>query len=314
MKTTILPALFITLVLLSIYGCGNRQQQPQNMAADSTHADSMHTKDTATVDTVPVTDTIKALPPDTSVIYRDTVVCDSLTTIGMMEWGDIRSKEIISQCKRMQRKLYAATKGDSALNQALQYEEATWRAMAKAFDEFRYDYYLTYYYQGGTLILTVIANADRTAQFTRMACLEEDYALLKGKDNEKAASAYIPLESLIQHMKTLLDRVDFSNQFYSEEHFKNEYETNWHSLDKDYYNKNDSLKGYKEAMAIYKKKHKSLARLYEKFKRNTLSWVRARKRVERHLSKQEKAKYRWHTRKAILTLDDDVKCDIIRDE
>ena len=86
--------------------------------------------------------------------------------------------------------------------------------MTKAFDEFRHDYYLTYYYQGGTLILTVIANADRTAQFTRMACLEEDYALLKGKDGEKAESDRIPTDILFRHLKKLLDRVDFSNQFY----------------------------------------------------------------------------------------------------
>ena len=183
-----LPILFIMLALLGAYGCGNRQQQPQNMVADSTHADSIPVKDTATVDTIPVADTIKALPPDTNVIYRDTVVCDSLTTIGMMEWGDIRSKEIISQAKKLQRKLYAATKEDSALNQALQYEATTWRAMTQAFDKFRFDYYRMYYYQGGTLILIVIANADITAQFTRMACLEEDYALLKGKNKEKAES------------------------------------------------------------------------------------------------------------------------------
>ena len=132
-----LPILFIMLALLGAYGCGNKQQQSQNMVADSTHADSMPVKDTTTVDTVPVADTIKALPPDTNAIYRDTVVCDSLTTIGMMEWGDIRSKEIISQAKRLQRKLYAATKEDSALNQALQYEATTWRTMTQAFDKFQ---------------------------------------------------------------------------------------------------------------------------------------------------------------------------------
>ena len=301
-----LPFLFIMLALLGAYGCGNRQQQPQNMVADSTHADSMPVKDTATVDTIPVADTIKALPPDTNAIYRDTVVCDSLTTIGMMEWGDIRSKEIISQAKRLQRKLYAATKEDSVLNQALQYEATTWRTMTQAFDKFRFDYYRMYYYQGGTLILIVIANADITAQFTRMACLEDDYALLKGKDIEKAESDRIPTETLFQHLKTLLDRVDFSNQFHSEEQFKDAYENSWESFDQDYYNKN-----YKEAMTIYKKKYKSLARLFEKFKRNTNSWIKARKQVEQHLSKKEKAKYRWHTRKAILTLDDDVKRDII---
>ena len=66
-----LPILFIMLALLGAYGCGNKQQQSQNMVADSTHADSMPAKDTTTVDTVPVADTIKALPPDTNVIYRD---------------------------------------------------------------------------------------------------------------------------------------------------------------------------------------------------------------------------------------------------
>ena len=304
--------ILLTVVLLTFSGCVNKQvrQEKETVETDTTRTVVVHTPE----DTVLTADTVKPLLPDTNAIYRDTVTCDSITTIGMMEWWDIRSKEIISQGKRLQRKLYAATKGDSALNQALQYEEATWRAMTKAFDEFRHDYYLTYYYQGGTLILTVIANADRTAQFTRMACLEEDYALLKGKNKEKAESDRIPTEILFQHLKTLLDRVDFSNQFHSEELFKNEYENNWHMLDMDYYDRNYSLKDYKEAMAIYKRKYKSLTRTYNQFKRNTLSWVKARKRVEQHLNKKEKAKYRWHTRKAILTLDDAVKRDIIRDE
>ena len=299
--------ILLTVVLLAFSGCVNKQvrQEKETVETDTTRTVVVHTPE----DTVLTADTVKSLPPDTNAIYRDTVTCDSITTIGMMEWEDIRSKEIISQGKRLQRKLYAAAKGDSALNQALQYEAATWRAMTQAFDKFRFDYYQTYYYQGGTLILTVIANADRTAQFTRMAYLEEDYALLKGKDGEKAESDRIPTDILFQHLKTLLDRIDFSNQFHSEEQFKNAYENSWESSDRDYYNKN-----YKEAMAIYKRKHKSLTRTYNQFKRNTLSWVKARKQVERHLSKQKKAKYRWHTRKAILTLDNDVKYDIIRDE
>lgn len=296
--------ILLTVVLLAFSGCVNKQvrQEKETVETDTTRTVVVHTPE----DTVLTADTVKSLPPDTNAIYRDTVTCDSITTIGMMEWEDIRSKEIISQAKRLQRKLYAATKEDSALNQALQYEAATWRAMTQAFDKFRFDYYQMHYYQGGTLILNVIANADRTAQFTRMACLEEDYALLKGKDGEKAESDRIPTEILFQHLKTLLDRVDFSNQFHSEEQFKNAYENSWESSDQDYHKKD-----YKEAMTIYKKKYKSLARLFEKFKRNTLSWVKARKQVERHLSKQKKAKYRWHTRKAILTLDNDVKYDII---
>ena len=307
MKQTRQSLILLTMVLLASSSCVNKQAQQRK--------ETEKTNTTKTVvaytpkDTVLTTDTVRLLPPDTNAIYRDTVVCDSITTIGMMEWGDIRSKEIISQGKRLQRKLYAATKGDSALNQALQYEATTWRAMTQVFDKFRFDYYQMHYYQGGTLILTVIANADRIAQFTRMACLEEDYALLKGKDDEKAESDRIPTDILFQHLKTLLDRVDFSNQFHSEEQFKNAYENSWESSDRDYNNKN-----YKEAMAIYKRKHKSLTRTYNQFKRNTLSWVKARKQVERHLSKQKKAKYRWHTRKAILTLDNDVKYDIIRDE
>ena len=304
--------ILLTVVLLAFSGCVNKQvrQEKETVETDTTRTVVVHTPE----DTVLTADTVKPLPPDTNAIYRDTVTCDSITTIGMMEWEDIRSKEIISQAKRLQRKLYAAAKGDSALNQALQYEEATWRAMTQAFDKFRFDYYQTYYYQGGTLILTVIANADRTAQFTRMACLEEDYALLKGKNKEKAESDRIPTEILFQHLKTLLDRVDFTNMFHSEELFKNEYENNWHMQDMDYYDRNYSLKDYKEAMAIYKRKYKSLTRTYNQFKRNTLSWVKARKRVEQHLNKKEKAKYRWHTRKAILTLNDGVKRDIIRDE
>ena len=304
--------ILLSVVLLAFSGCVNKQvrQEKETVETDTTRTVVVHTPE----DTVLAVDTVKPLPPDTNVIYRDTVVCDSLTTIGMMEWGDIRSKEIISQAKRLQRKLYAATKEDSALNQALQYEAATWRAMTQAFDKFRFDYYRMYYYQGGTLILTVIANADRTAQFTRMACLEDDYALQKGKNKEKAESDRIPTEILFQHLKTLLDRVDFTNMFHSEELFKNEYENNWHMQDMDYYDRNYSLKDYKEAMAIYKRKYKSLTRTYNQFKRNTLSWVKARKRVEQHLNKKEKAKYRWHTRKAILTLDDGVKRDIIRDE
>ena len=196
--------ILLTVVLLASSGCVNKQvrQEKETVETDTTRTIVVHTPE----DTVLAVDTVKPLPPDTNVIYRDTVVCDSLTTIGMMEWGDIRSKEIISQAKRLQRKLYAATKEDSALNQALQYEAATWRAMTQAFDKFRFDYYRMYYYQGGTLILTVIANADRTAQFTRMACLEDDYALLKGKNKEKAESDRIPTEILFQHLKTLLDR------------------------------------------------------------------------------------------------------------
>lgn len=135
------------------------------------------------------------------------------------------------------------------------------------------------------------------------------YAMLKGKDDEKAESDHSPTETLFQHLKTLLDRVDFSNQFHSEEQFKDAYENSWESSDQDYHNKN-----YKEAMTIYKKKYKSLARLFEKFKRNTNSWIKARKQVEQHLGKKEKTKYRWHTRKAFLTLNDDVKRDIIKDE
>ena len=47
---------------------------------------------------------------------------------------------------------------------------------------------------------------------------------------------------------------------------------------------------------------------------STWSKVQARKQVEQHLGKKEKTKYRWHTRKAFLTLNDDVKRDIIKDE
>lgn len=90
MKQTRQSLILLTMVLLASSSCVNKQAQQRK--------ETEKTNTTKTVvaytpkDTVLTTDTVRLLPPDTNAIYRDTVVCDSITTIGMMEWGGYKEQ------------------------------------------------------------------------------------------------------------------------------------------------------------------------------------------------------------------------------
>lgn len=215
-------------------------------------------------------------------IYTCDYVCDSLTTVGMVEWAVNMRKKDELKIENLTTEILKLVDGKTLT--AIQSEIKAWNKLCKSLDETTAQILKMEWWFGGSLGSVYKADAPMEIRFIRRACLEDDYNLLN-KNNEKN-DTQSSNTAANTNLTGISHSIDSAIAFVSPNNIDTSY------FEYEYYG----------CLEEYEQSFKQCKQYAAQLKRRLKEWLDTRKTVMSTLSKNKKAEYNNHTNKALNTI------------
>lgn len=263
---------FTTLILLVLSACTANGNTPKHSNNHQTTLTSYKTNVQSTPNEKRTADSI----------YTCDYVCDSLTTVGMVEWAINMRKKDELKIENLTTEILKLVDGKTLT--AIQSEIKAWNKLCKSLDETTAQILKMKWWFGGSLGSVYKADVPMEIRFIRRACLEDDYNLLN-KNNEKN-DTQSSNTAANTNLTGISHSIDSAIAFVSPNNIDTSY------FEYKYYS---NLEEYEQSFIQCKQYAAQLkGRLKE--------WLDTRKTVMSTLSKNKKAEYNNHTNKALNTI------------